>query len=73
MTTENELLSTKEAAALLGVKVQTLAVWRCKKRHSLKYIKAKGYLRYRRRDIEQFLNEHIVTSEPIEVRRRVRR
>ncbi|MGB6736309.1 MAG: helix-turn-helix domain-containing protein [Candidatus Sulfotelmatobacter sp.] len=69
----DELLSPLEASALLGIKAQTLAIWRCKKRYSLKYIKVGATVKYRRRDIDQFLDERTVTNEPVEARRRVRR
>jgi Helix-turn-helix domain len=68
----DELLSTKEAAAVLGIEAQTLATWRCKKRYSLKYIKVGGIVKYRRRHIEQFLDERTVTTEPVEALRRKR-
>ena len=67
----DDLLTPKEAAAALGVKAQTLAIWRCKKRYSLRYIKVGGSLvRYRRRDLERFLNERTVTNEPVKSRAR---
>jgi len=69
-TSTDELLTTQEAAALLGVEAQTLAIWRCKKRYSLKYIKVGGIVKYRRRHIEQFLDERTVTNEPVSVIRR---
>ena len=51
------LLSPTEAAELLGVKVQTLAVWRCSGRHSLPFIKVGNFVKYRRSDLERWLEK----------------
>jgi hypothetical protein len=65
-----ELLTSKQAAALLGVAVNTLAIWRCKKRYSLRYIKVGANVRYRRGEIDRFLDERTVTNEPVVSRKR---
>jgi excisionase family DNA binding protein len=51
------LLSPAEAAELLGVKTQTLAVWRCSGRHGLPFIKVGNFVKYRRSDLERWLEE----------------
>jgi excisionase family DNA binding protein len=51
----NRLLSVDEVAAMLGVRVQTLAVWRSSKRHDLLYIKVGHNVRYRLSDVEAWL------------------
>ena len=50
-----ELLTRKEAAEFLGVKVGTLSVWACNKRYNLPYVKVGSLVRYRRSDLEHFL------------------
>ena len=63
----SELLSTREAAAVLGVAEQTLRIWRCKKTHPIpcvKYSTGKGgAVRYRRADLERFVDAN--TSTPV--------
>lgn len=50
-----ELLSREEAAAYLGIKPQTLAVWATTKRYHLPYCKVGVLVRYRLSDLEKFL------------------
>lgn len=52
---ELQLLTPRQAAKELGVSPGTLAVWRCKKRYPLRYIKVGSNVRYRMTDIEAFL------------------
>lgn len=54
---KNELLSARQAAELLGVSKQTLAVWRCERRYDLRYVKVGACVRYRRSDLELFIEE----------------
>jgi predicted DNA-binding transcriptional regulator AlpA len=51
------LLSSREAAAVIGIQEQTLALWRCLKRSPQpKYIKVGSRaIRYRLADLEAFL------------------
>ena len=59
MTNDN-LLSTKEAAQLLGLAPGTLRNWRRRKRGP-KYIKlSRSLVRYRRKHLEEFLSERVV-------------
>lgn len=51
-----ELLTTQQAASILGTTVGTLNVWRCEKRYPLAYIKIGANVRYRRSDITKFIN-----------------
>jgi excisionase family DNA binding protein len=53
------LLSVKQVADLLGVKVPTLYKWCCQ-RTGPKFIKAGSRTLFRVEDIEQFLTEHTV-------------
>jgi len=55
------LLSPAEAAGILGVKPQTLAVWRCSGRHALPYVKVGNAVKYRQSDIETWLRNRTIT------------
>ena len=52
-----DLLTNEEAAAYLGLKPGTLDVWRSTKRYSLPYIKVGRLVRYRKSDLDRFLEE----------------
>ena len=56
----NPLLTETEAAELLGIKPQTLSVWRCNKRYALPFIRVGRLVRYRRSACELFLEERTV-------------
>ena len=52
----DDLLSREETAKMLGVKVQTLAVWQSSKRYPLKCIKiGRKTVKYKRADILDFI------------------
>lgn len=52
----SRLLTTEEAATILGLQAQTLAAWRCKKRYDLKYIRVGRLIRYRESDLIDFMD-----------------
>jgi len=52
----DRLMSPKEVATWLEVEVGTLATWRWHGRYTLPYIKIGRLIRYRRSDVEGFLN-----------------
>ncbi|MDF7816771.1 helix-turn-helix domain-containing protein [Runella sp. MFBS21] len=54
------LLDRKSAARYLGFSPGTLAVWQCKKRYNLKCIKVGRSVRYRRSDLDKFLEERLL-------------
>ena len=54
-TTAKRLLSTIEAAEYLGIKPQTLAVWRSTQRYDLPYIRCGAAIKYRLADLERWL------------------
>jgi hypothetical protein len=56
---EVRLLTPKEAARFLGIRAQTLAVWRCNGTRALRYIQIGRLIRYRFEDLVDFvqLNE----------------
>lgn len=51
----SKLLTEEQTAAYLGVEPATLAVWRCKKRYDLPYVKVGRLVRYLERDIAAFV------------------
>lgn len=57
------LLTERQAAELLGVGQTTLQVWRSTRRYALAYIKVGRLVRYRRSDIEAFLQSRTVSLE----------
>ncbi len=61
-----KLLSTREAAEALGVKPQTLEVWRCTGRYALPFVKTGRLVRYRETDIEAFIERRTRGSEETE-------
>lgn len=59
---EHDLLTRKEAAYLLRLRPNTLAVWAVKRRFEkeLPIIRlGKNLIRYRRRDVEVFINSRV--------------
>lgn len=59
-----DLLTPKQAAALLGLSAWTMEVWRATKRYPLPYIKVGASVRYRRQDILKFLESRLVDPQP---------
>ncbi|MCF2491127.1 helix-turn-helix domain-containing protein [Dyadobacter sp. CY347] len=59
-TNSEVLLDRKTAAKYLAVSPGTLAVWDCTKRYDLKPIKVGRAVRYRRSDIDKFLEQRLV-------------
>ena len=57
------LLTTAEAAEILGVKPETLTVWRCVKRYDLPYVRVGRSIRYRQSDLEAWLERRTVAAE----------
>lgn len=55
-----KLLSQTEAATFLGVKPDTLKVWRVNGRHKLPYVKIGALVRYQLSDLEKFIAKNIV-------------
>ena len=58
------MLNTRQAAKLLAVHPNTLAVWRQKQKY-LPFIQVgRGYVRYRREDVEALLRNGEVAPDP---------
>jgi excisionase family DNA binding protein len=55
MNRVEKLLTPQEVADVLGVKVQTLSVWRSHGRYDLPYIKSGSLVRYREADVLAFI------------------
>ncbi len=64
---KSEYLSTIQAAEFLTVSVGTLEVWRSTKRYAIPYIKCGRLVRYRRSDLEAWLESRRVAPVAAEV------
>ena len=60
----SRLLSRQEAAAILGVKVDTLAVWLSTRKYDLPVVKVGRLARYRYSDLLDFIERRTV-NKPI--------
>ena len=49
------LLDPERVAAILGVSVKTLNVWRCTGRYALPFVKIGARVKYRASDVERFI------------------
>lgn len=56
-----DLLTAKQAAAYLGLQVQTLSVWRCQRRGP-KFVRLGRAVRYRRQDLDAFIEANCVET-----------
>ena len=54
-----KLLSPRETGSLLGISVNTLAVWRCTGRYPLNFIRVGNRIKYRLEDIESFIQNRM--------------
>ncbi len=59
------LLSGKEAALVLGVTSNTLAQWRFTGKVNLTYVKLGKSVRYRRTDLDDFINQGITQRQEV--------
>jgi len=55
-----ELLNEEQAAEFLNIKPNTLAVWRSTKRYPIPFVKIGACVRYKRADLEAFIQENRV-------------
>ena len=55
------LLSPSETSSILGVTVGTLSVWRATKRQNLPYVKCGRSVKYRKEDVESYINRQYIT------------
>lgn len=59
LSPQETLLTRQEAAAILGVQPNTLAVWLCTKRYPLPVIKVGRLVKYRLSDLHDFMNANV--------------
>ena len=62
-TLSSDLLTREEAASYLGVKVGTLANWTTTGRYSLPMVKIGRLAKYRRRDLDSFIERRTVGAD----------
>ncbi len=60
-----ELLTREQAAEYLGVTASTLAVWACAKRYNLSYVKVGRLVKYRRADLDAFIERRTITQQNV--------
>jgi excisionase family DNA binding protein len=60
MDQTERLLSTVEAAAYLDTADHTLEVWRSTRRHAIPYIKIGRNVRYRKSDLDKWMQSRLV-------------
>ena len=58
----HDLLDEKQAAQVLDVEPGTLSVWRCTKRYKIPFIKVGRLVRYRRSDLEAWLESRTLNN-----------
>jgi len=56
----DDLMTPWQTAKMLGTTVGTLNVWRATKRYALAYIKIGASVKYRRSDVQEFINSRRV-------------
>lgn len=59
MESKENLLTTEEAAAVLGMSEQTMRIWRMDKKGP-NYIRINRSIRYRRDDLDEFVANRMV-------------
>jgi Helix-turn-helix domain len=59
MTQAQHLLNRDQAANILGLKPQTLAVWASTQRYELPYVKVGRSVKYRLSDLEMFISDNL--------------
>lgn len=63
LNTVDELMTAERTAAMLGLRVQTLAAWRSTGRGSLRFVRlGTKAIRYRRADVLAWLERQSATS-----------
>lgn len=58
----DELMTPEQVAAALLLSIRTLAAWRSSGRNPLAYLKVGGRVRYRRSDVDAWLESQARTS-----------
>lgn len=60
------LMTPRDAAVYIGVKINTLAVWRMTNRYGLRYLKLGKAIRYRKDDLDEWLASKAVDKGVIQ-------
>ena len=55
----DQLLSRKQAAAFLGISPDTLATWKCRKKHSIPIVRVGSLAQYKLSDLRHFIEERV--------------
>ncbi len=63
MDNSKKLLSNKESAAYLGIKTNTLTVWRCKNTQKIPYVKLGRRVFYRLKDLDSFIDKNQIGGD----------
>ena len=58
-----ELLSSHQASIYIGVSPSTMEVWRCTKRYQIPFIKIGRLVRYRKSELDSFLDQQTVDEK----------
>lgn len=61
LLTDNDLLTEQQAAEILGVNKGSLSVFRSTGRHQIPFVKVGRNVRYRRSDLEAWMEKRVVT------------
>ncbi|WP_342616579.1 helix-turn-helix domain-containing protein [Rhodoferax sp. GW822-FHT02A01] len=59
---DHSLLTPSECAHQIRVEESTLSFWRSKKSVHLPYVRIGGRIRYRQRDVEQFIERNLMDA-----------
>jgi hypothetical protein len=59
-----KLLRPSEVSKVLGVAIQTLAVWRSSKRENLNYLKIGSRVFYQKSDVMNFIQSNLIVVGP---------
>ena len=60
--TPSGLMTPRDAAVYIGVKINTLAVWRMTNRYGLPFVKLGKIVRYRKADLDIWLENRLQNS-----------
>lgn len=63
MSLNSYLVCREEAAAILGIRPNTLACWASNGRYNLPYVRVGSRVMYRRSDIEAFIEANLIERE----------
>ena len=56
------LMTPRDTAVYIGVKINTLAVWRMTNRYGLPFVKLGKVVRYHKTDLDEWINKNVSTD-----------